>query len=76
MPFSHDQPDNAARCEQLGVARTISRDSYNAKNAAKELSKLLGDLSYKANADKAKSIIETENGILTACDAIEKVLEK
>ena len=23
MPYSHDQPDNAARCERLGVARVI-----------------------------------------------------
>ncbi len=76
MPYSHDQPDNAARCERLGVARTISRDDYNAKNAAEELSKVFADLSYNANADRLKRIIETENGTQIACDAIEEVLEK
>lgn len=76
MPFSHDQPDNAARCERLGVARTIDRNSYKAKNAARELRKLLGNLSYKAKAEEIKSIIETENGTQNACDAIEKALEK
>ncbi|MGI8669266.1 MAG: glycosyltransferase [Aridibacter sp.] len=76
MPFSHDQPDNAARCERLGVARTISRENYNAENAAEELRKILADLSYNANADAAKRIIATENGTQIACDAIEKVLEE
>lgn len=76
MPFSHDQPDNAARCERLGVARTIGRDHYNSANSAKQLRKLLGDLSYKAKAQAIKSIIETENGTKTACDAIENALEK
>ncbi len=76
MPYSHDQPDNAARCERLGVARTISRENYNAKNAAEELGKLLGDLTYKAKADEARRIIESENGTQTACDAIEKILNE
>jgi hypothetical protein len=31
MPYSHDQPDNAARCERIRVARTISREKYSAK---------------------------------------------
>ncbi len=76
MPYSHDQPDNAARCERLGVARTISRANYNTENAAKELSEIFADLSYNANADKAKRIIEVENGTQVACDAIERVLAK
>ncbi len=76
MPYSHDQPDNAARCERLGVAKTISRDDYNAENAANELGKLLENKSYQAKADEAKRIIEAEDGTQTACDAIEMVLEK
>lgn len=75
MPYSHDQPDNANRCERLGVAKTISRDDYNSENAAGKLSDLLGDLSYQAKANEVKCIIESENGTQTACDAIEKVLK-
>lgn len=74
MPFSHDQPDNAARCERLGVARTISRGSYQRNSAASQIRKLLGDLSYKANALKAKDIVAEENGTARACDEIEKIL--
>lgn len=74
MPFSHDQPDNAARCERLGVARTISRESYGRNSSAKEIGKLLEDPSYKANAGKARSIVAAENGTVRACDEIEKIL--
>jgi hypothetical protein len=76
MPYSHDQPDNAARCERIGVARTISRDKYVADAAAKELRELLSDLSYKAKAVEARKIVETEGGTQVACDAIEQILKK
>ena len=76
MPYSHDQPDNAARCERRGVARIISRDKYKAEAAAKELRQLLSDLSYKAKAMEARKIVEAENGTRIACDAIEGVLKE
>jgi rhamnosyltransferase subunit B len=75
MPYSHDQPDNAARCERIGVARVISRDRYDAANAAAELGKLLSDQSYKTNALEARRIVETEGGTQIACDAVEKLLK-
>jgi rhamnosyltransferase subunit B len=75
MPYSHDQPDNAARCERIGAARVISRDKYTARNAAGELRKLLADLSYKSNALEAKRIVDAERGTETACDAIEEMLK-
>ncbi len=75
MPYSHVQPDNAARCERLGVARTIDREKYNAETAAKELRELLSDLSYKSKAVKAKKIVESEHGTKMACDAIETILK-
>ncbi len=76
MPFSHDQPDNAARCERIGVARTISREKYTAQTAAKQLRELLGDLSYKANAVEKSKIVKAEHGTELACDAIEEVLKR
>ncbi len=76
MPYAHDQPDNAARCRRLGVARTIGRYSYTAETAAAELRPLLSDPSYRAKALEVKSLLETENGTQTACDAIESALQK
>jgi rhamnosyltransferase subunit B len=76
MPYSHDQPDNAARCERLGVAKIITRDRYNAASAAKNLRELLADKSYRTNAIEAAQIVQSEHGTKVACDAIEEILKK
>jgi Glycosyl transferases, related to UDP-glucuronosyltransferase len=75
MPFSHDQPDNAARCVRLGVARTISRNAYTAESAAHELRELLSNPEYKTNALRAKSVVDSEHGTRIACDAVEEMLK-
>jgi rhamnosyltransferase subunit B len=75
MPYSHDQPDNAARCKRLGVSETINRNNYKAGFVAEKLRIILSDESYKKNAADAKQIVNTENGTQTACDAIEQVLK-
>ncbi len=75
MPYSHDQPDNAARCKRLGVAEVIDRDNYTAEKVAAKLRKVLFDSSYKAKALEAKRIVEAENGTKIACDAIEQVIK-
>jgi rhamnosyltransferase subunit B len=75
MPYSHDQPDNAARCRRLGLSETINRDSYNAKNVAEKLGKILSDSSYREKALGAKKIVDSENGTQIACDAIEILLK-
>jgi UDP:flavonoid glycosyltransferase YjiC (YdhE family) len=76
MPYSHDQPDNAARCERIGVAKIISREEYRAETAAKLLSEIVSDSSYKKNAAEAAKTVRAERGTETACDAIEDVLRK
>ena len=76
VPFSHDQPDNAARCRRLGVAEILDRDSYNFASSANTLQTILNDEKYRANALPLKRIIDSENGTATACDAIEVVLRK
>ena len=75
MPYSHDQPDNAARCRRLGVAEVVSRDEYNADTISAKLRKIINDNSYRENARRAKSIVDSEDGTRSACDAIEQVLE-
>jgi rhamnosyltransferase subunit B len=74
MPYSHDQPDNAARVERLGTSRTIPRKQYSASRAAKELRELLDNSSYAAKAVEIGGIIQAENGVAIACDEIEKQL--
>lgn len=74
MPYSHDQPDNAARVERLGTSRTVSSKDYSARRAVKELSELLNDSSYATKALEISRIIQADKGIGVACDAIEQQL--
>ena len=75
MPYSHDQPDNAARCRRLGVAEVISRNSYNAETAVQALSKILADKDYAEKAARCGEIVRSEHGTAAACDAIESQLK-
>lgn len=75
MPFSIDQPDNAARIVRLGVGRTIKREQYTAKRVAAELGKLLNDPSYKEKAKQVSQRVQAEDGVCNACDAIENHLK-
>ena len=74
MPFSHDQPDNAARCRRAGVAEVIDRESYTTESAEKALHKLLEEPGYRSRAVELKRIVDSETGTITACDAIEEIL--
>jgi len=79
VPFSHDQPDNAARLVRLGVARTLGRDRYRAATAAAELEKLLGGSGgpgYAERAVQAGEHVRRETGLATACAAIERLLQR
>ena len=71
MPYSHDQPDNAARVARLGMARTIERRRYRADRAAAELRRLLDDPSYAERAAEVARRVRTEDGARSAADAIE-----
>ena len=74
MPYSHDQPDNAARAERLGTSLTISRKQYSAKRVAEKLDELLNNPQYRAKAADIGAMVQAENGVRVACDAIEKQL--
>jgi rhamnosyltransferase subunit B len=70
MPYSHDQPDNAARVERLGTSRTISRQKYSGSRVAKELAELLTNPKYATKAAEIGRILQSENGVKVAGDAI------
>jgi UDP:flavonoid glycosyltransferase YjiC (YdhE family) len=74
MPYSHDQPDNAARVERLGTSRTIPRQKYAAERVTRQLGELLENPNYAVKAAEIGAIIQAEDGVNVACDAIEKQL--
>ena len=74
VPFSHDQPDNAARCERLGVARVIPRGRYSRRAAGAAIRAILEDTGYAERAAEIGARVRAERGAETACDAIEALL--
>jgi UDP:flavonoid glycosyltransferase YjiC (YdhE family) len=74
MPFAHDQFDNAARVQRLGVGRRISRRRYSAATAASELATLLQDARARQNAPVLAGQIRTERALERTCDALERLL--
>ncbi len=70
VPWAHDQPDNAARCRRLGLARTVRRDNYKWEVVARELDRLLGDARYASRAREMADRLAEEDGVSAACSAL------
>ena len=73
VPHGHDQPDNAFRVTNLGVARTIYPKRYRADRVARELRRLLRD-DYRERAAATAAIVRQEDGAGAAAGAIERLL--
>lgn len=71
VPHAHDQPDNAVRAQQLGVARIVRPRHYRAQRVREELAALLNE-QYSTHAVKIGDIVRAEDGAVAACDAIEQ----
>jgi rhamnosyltransferase subunit B len=74
MPYAHDQPDNAARMNRLGIGRSISWGRFTAPRAAAELRRLLDDPAYARRASEVGDLVRTEDGAGAACVALEAML--
>lgn len=74
VPFAHDQFDNAARVRRLSIARTIRRDDYAPERVAAELRQLLNNPIYSKRASAIGQNMQHEDGVQTACDALEQLL--
>lgn len=76
VAHSHDQPDHARRLQRLGVARAIPAKRYDAPRAIDALVDLLRDGTYAERAALLAERVRAENGVGTACDAIEGLLSR
>ncbi|HVS51918.1 MAG TPA: nucleotide disphospho-sugar-binding domain-containing protein [Opitutaceae bacterium] len=74
VPFAHDQFDNAARIRRLGFGRTLPRRRYRATAVAAELAALLADESCARRTAETATRLRAEDGIATACTALESLL--
>jgi len=72
VPLSHDQFDNAARLERLGVARSLNRRRYRAPRVAKLLHNLLTDPQAAQNGRTTAARLAKAQPLHTACDLVEE----
>ena len=70
VPYSLDQPDNAARAERLGASLTVPRRRYRARHVAEVLRTLLDRPEYALRARDIGDRIRGEDAVGAACDAI------
>lgn len=71
MPMSHDQFDNAARAERLGVAQEVRRRHITAARAGAELKRLLESSEVRENCERIRQRVGSDAGLCTAADALE-----
>ena len=76
MPFSHDQPDNAARVARLGAGKMIPRRKYAVERVSRTLKYLLSDSSVLKRASELGAAIQSEDGVSSAANALGNVLSR
>lgn len=74
VPVAFDQPDNARRAVQLGVARSLPFKRVTAQRLAVGLQPLLEDPAVTQRAAAVATTLAAENGAGRAADEIERVL--
>ena len=76
VPFAHDQPDNAFRVKNLGIARVLYPPRYRADRVARELRTLLADTAYARAAEVVGQKVRAEGGAVAAAEALLAVLAR
>ena len=76
MPYSHDQPDNARRMRRLKVGNTIMKGRYTPARVARKLTAMLAKPSLAERAASVAEQLKHEDGVKTACGALEALYAK
>jgi UDP:flavonoid glycosyltransferase YjiC (YdhE family) len=76
MPYSHDQPDNARRMRRLKVARILQRRNFTPLRIARKLQILLEEPIYARRAQQMAMRLKGEDGVATACNALEELVRQ
>lgn len=74
VPFGWDQPDNAARMVRHGCALALPRNRYTPSRAAQALRRLIDDPQFQLCATSIQKQMQAEEGLSSACNAIEQLL--
>lgn len=70
-PFAHDQFDNAARTQRIGVGTWLARRRFTGRGMARAIDSVLADGAMLAKARAAGERIRAENGASKAASTLE-----
>jgi UDP:flavonoid glycosyltransferase YjiC (YdhE family) len=73
VPISADQPDNARRCEQLGVATVVSPDNRTAEAFQAAVRDVLADPTYRQAAERLREEMERLPGPEQVVEWVERL---
>lgn len=71
VPFAHDQPDNAERLRNLGVARELPPRNFTVRNVVREIDELLHDDEVTANVALCQQRFVDDRSLEESCAWIE-----
>ncbi len=72
-PVAADQPDNARRCEDLGVARVVPADGRTPEAFRDAVRAVLGDPNYRRNAGRLREEMAHQPGPEEAVGWLERL---
>jgi len=73
MPMTHDQPDNAARLQALGVAEVVPESRFTVRRATAALQKLIDDPRRVSRCRAAAEKFEGSDPLDQTCELIESL---
>ena len=73
VPHAHDQPDNAARVQKLGLGKCIYPEKYRGPAAALLLKELLTDSQIMARCKQFAGCIDSDAALARSCELIESL---
>ncbi|MCE9547727.1 MAG: glycosyltransferase [Planctomycetia bacterium] len=76
MPMAHDQPDNAARVERLGVGRSLPPKNFRGPQLAAELEQLLSPPQVRERCRELATRLKGCNGLELAADEVEATVNR
>jgi rhamnosyltransferase subunit B len=70
VPFAHDQSDNGARIQRLGVGTTVARRRVSGQSVQTLFAR---EPDFRRRARELGELIRGENGPVTACETLEQL---
>jgi len=73
VPLGADQPENAARCAELGASRTLDQDSLTPEHVRDVVLDVLHTPSYRQNAERLREEFDSLPGPHVAVELLERL---